>query len=213
LTQGSLGKGTQFAHPSRENATITDNWCILNAIKPAYNLRAHTAPLDILFNYNNNHFPSTYEYGAFITEHGSWNRPVAKGYRVQYLPISPTTKLPSGEAIPFLYYNNSASEVWPNNFRPVGLAFKSCNNVNNCLYVSSDSSSPGMQSIIVEISYVGPIDTTLPTTASTGTSGTGTSSSGTSSGTGTVTTIPTSTSDFYKMKVMFFIIGLVIALN
>jgi glucose/arabinose dehydrogenase len=50
-------------------------------------LPAHTAPLDIIFNDG----PmmdvlATYTNGAFVTLHGSWDRPTPMGYEVVFLP-------------------------------------------------------------------------------------------------------------------------------
>jgi len=144
-SQYAKGPGTQWVHPQFMNKNpYNDNWCKENSIKPVWNMQAHTAPLDILFYYNNT-FPATYRGNAFITQHGSWNRVVPVGYRVITLKLDPVTKLPVSEA-PFLYHNSN-DQRWSNNFRPVGLGIKKCI-YGDCLYVSSDASGQ-----IVEISY------------------------------------------------------------
>ena len=57
------------------------------AIVPDVALGAHVAPLGFAF-YNSKKFPQQYRGGAFIAEHGSWNRPEFAGYKVVYLPFA-----------------------------------------------------------------------------------------------------------------------------
>lgn len=47
---------------------------------------SHTASLGILF-YKGNKFPAKYRGGAFVTQHGSWNRSEFSGYRVGFVPF------------------------------------------------------------------------------------------------------------------------------
>lgn len=54
------------------------------AIKPDYGLSSHVAPLGLAF-YTGNSFPAQYRGGAFIGEHGSWNRPELNGYKVAFI--------------------------------------------------------------------------------------------------------------------------------
>ena len=68
-------------------------------IVPDLLLGAHVAPLQFAF-YEQGQFPSSYRHGAFITEHGSWNRRVRDGYQVVFVPFRDGT--PSGEPQPFL---------------------------------------------------------------------------------------------------------------
>jgi glucose/arabinose dehydrogenase len=49
-------------------------------------LGAHVAPLQFAF-YEAKQFPSTYWHGAFIAEHGSWNRRIRNGYQVVFIPF------------------------------------------------------------------------------------------------------------------------------
>ncbi len=53
---------------------------------PARKLGAHVASLGIRF-YQGAMFPSKYRKGAFIAEHGSWNRSSKVGYRVVFVQI------------------------------------------------------------------------------------------------------------------------------
>jgi glucose/arabinose dehydrogenase len=54
------------------------------AIKPDYGLSSHVAPLGLTF-YTGSAFPAQFKGGAFIGEHGSWNRPERNGYRVVFV--------------------------------------------------------------------------------------------------------------------------------
>ncbi|CAM5784011.1 PQQ-dependent sugar dehydrogenase [Rhizobacter fulvus] len=54
------------------------------AIKPDYGLSSHVAPLGLAF-YNAQAFPPQFAGGAFVSEHGSWNRPDLNGYRVVFI--------------------------------------------------------------------------------------------------------------------------------
>ena len=54
------------------------------AIKPDYGLSSHVAPLGLAF-YTGDSFPASYRGGAFVAEHGSWNRPELNGYRVVFI--------------------------------------------------------------------------------------------------------------------------------
>jgi len=54
------------------------------AIAPDYGLSSHVAPLGLAF-YTGNAFPPQFSGGAFIGEHGSWNRPDLNGYRVVFV--------------------------------------------------------------------------------------------------------------------------------
>ncbi len=71
---------------------------VAKALVPDLLLDAHVAPLQFLF-YEGQQFPSAYLHGAFIAEHGSWNRRVRSGYQVVFIPFR--NGLPAGEATPF----------------------------------------------------------------------------------------------------------------
>lgn len=66
---------------------------------PDVNLGAHTASLGLVF-YDTNVFPDKYHGGAFISQHGSWNRSVLSGYKVVFVPF--TNGKPSGVPEDFL---------------------------------------------------------------------------------------------------------------
>jgi glucose/arabinose dehydrogenase len=57
------------------------------AIVPDYGLSSHVAPLGLVF-YAADSLPQKYRGGAFVGEHGSWDRPEFNGYRVVFVPFS-----------------------------------------------------------------------------------------------------------------------------
>lgn len=59
---------------------------VASALVPDYALGAHTASLGLTF-YEASLFPAHYSNGAFIGQHGSWNRRPASGYRVVFVPF------------------------------------------------------------------------------------------------------------------------------
>ena len=72
---------------------------VAKAIVPDVLLGAHVAALQFAF-YEARQFPSTYLHGAFIAEHGSWNRRTRSGYQVVFVPFKDGK--PAGNAMPFL---------------------------------------------------------------------------------------------------------------
>ncbi|WP_045764780.1 PQQ-dependent sugar dehydrogenase [Xanthomonas albilineans] len=59
---------------------------VASAIKPDYALGAHTASLGLVF-YEGTLLPPAYRGGAFVGQHGSWNRDPPSGYKVIYVPF------------------------------------------------------------------------------------------------------------------------------
>ena len=57
------------------------------AIKPDYALGSHTASLGLAF-YQADLLDEKYQNGAFIGQHGSWNRKPLSGYKVIFVPFS-----------------------------------------------------------------------------------------------------------------------------
>jgi len=57
---------------------------VKSAIMPDYGLSSHVAPLSLAF-YTGDSFPAQFRGGAFVGEHGSWNRPELNGYRVVFI--------------------------------------------------------------------------------------------------------------------------------
>jgi glucose/arabinose dehydrogenase len=60
---------------------------VAKAIAPDYALGAHTASLGLTFN-TGNLFPSDMAGGAFVGQHGSWNRNPRAGYKVIFVPFA-----------------------------------------------------------------------------------------------------------------------------
>jgi glucose/arabinose dehydrogenase len=90
---------------------------VAKAIVPDYALSSHVAPLGVAM-YTGTDLPASYRGGAFVSEHGSWDRSPLNGYKVVFVPFSGGK--PSGPAqdvvTGFLDANNHARG------RPVGLA-------------------------------------------------------------------------------------------
>jgi len=59
---------------------------VAKAIPPDYALSSHVAPLGLVF-YNATNLPAGYRGGAFVGEHGSWDRTALNGYKVVYIPF------------------------------------------------------------------------------------------------------------------------------
>ena len=59
---------------------------VAKAIVPDYALGAHTASLGLTFN-TGNLFPDSMKGGAFVGQHGSWNRKPRSGYEVIFVPF------------------------------------------------------------------------------------------------------------------------------
>jgi glucose/arabinose dehydrogenase len=60
---------------------------VAKAITPDYGLGPHTASLGLTF-YTAGAFPAAYRGGAFVGQHGSWNRKPLDGYRVVFVPFA-----------------------------------------------------------------------------------------------------------------------------
>lgn len=90
------------------------------AIVPDVPLGAHTASLGLAFDLAGI-FPAPYRGGAFIGQHGSWNRTELTGYKVAFVPFK--NGKPSGGMQDFLTgfrIEGKKDEVYG---RPVGVAF------------------------------------------------------------------------------------------
>jgi glucose/arabinose dehydrogenase len=90
---------------------------VAKAIKPDYGLGSHVAALGLTF-YDGTLLPAQYRGGAFIGEHGSWNRKPRSGYKVVYVPFSGGK--PAGQPIDILTgFVNADGDAQG---RPVGVA-------------------------------------------------------------------------------------------
>jgi glucose/arabinose dehydrogenase len=91
---------------------------VAKAIKPDYALGSHVAALGLLF-YTGNNLPEKYRGGAFVSEHGSWDRTPLSGYQVVYVPFE--NGMPKGSVEPVVTGFHSADEKGLYG-APVGLA-------------------------------------------------------------------------------------------
>ena len=90
---------------------------VAKAIAPDYALGAHTASLGLTFN-TGKLFPPEMANGAFVGQHGSWNRKPAAGYKVIFVPFA--NGMPSGQPRDILTgFLNGDGEAQG---RPVGVA-------------------------------------------------------------------------------------------
>ncbi len=90
---------------------------VAKAIAPDYALGAHTASLGLTFN-TGTLFPQEMAGGAFIGQHGSWNRKPRAGYKVIFVPFADGK--PSGKPQDVLTgFLNDSGEAQG---RPVGVA-------------------------------------------------------------------------------------------
>lgn len=83
-------------------------------IKPDYSLGSHHAPLGVAF--SNAAMGGRFAEGAFVGEHGSWNRKTPVGYRVTFVPFR--NGWPVGEPIPFVTGFQADGKTFG---RPVGV--------------------------------------------------------------------------------------------
>ena len=72
---------------------------VAKAIIPDVLLGAHVAPLQFTF-YTGKQFPANYQGGAFVAEHGSWNRATRSGYQVAFVGFK--NGKASADPVPFL---------------------------------------------------------------------------------------------------------------
>lgn len=107
---------------------------VKKAIVPDVAVGAHTASLGLAF-YTGSKFPEKYKSGAYIGQHGSWNRSSIVGYKVAFVPFK--NGKPSGKPEDFLtgfVSDANKSEVYG---RPVDVAVAA----DGSLLVADDVSS------------------------------------------------------------------------
>lgn len=93
---------------------------VKKTIVPEVDLGSHTASLGLEF-CTHKAWPAKYQNGAFVAQHGSWNRSTLSGYKVVFVPFKDGK--PSGPMEDFLtgfIANLEKDEVYG---RPTGLAF------------------------------------------------------------------------------------------
>ena len=92
---------------------------VTKAIPPDYGLGAHVAALGLAF--SDSRMPVNFASGAFIGEHGSWNRNPRSGYKVVFVPFAGGK--PASEPVEFLA--GFLSDTGDAYGRPVGVALDS----------------------------------------------------------------------------------------
>jgi glucose/arabinose dehydrogenase len=98
LDGGFYGYPYSYIGSHVDNRVAARPELVAKAIVPDMLIGAHVAPLQFAF-YEGQQFPSTYSHGAFVAEHGSWNRRVRSGYQVIFIPFRNGLRV--GEPIPF----------------------------------------------------------------------------------------------------------------
>ncbi|WP_026462981.1 PQQ-dependent sugar dehydrogenase [Adhaeribacter aquaticus] len=107
---------------------------VKKAIAPDVPVGAHTGTLGLAF-YDQKTFPQKYHNGAFVGQHGSWNRSKFAGYRVAFVPFA--NGKPSGPPEDFLTGFIADPQKGDVYGRPIGVAVLP----DGSLLVADDSSN------------------------------------------------------------------------
>lgn len=97
-------------HPQRPDL-------VRKAISPDFALGSHVAPLGLFF-YTGANLPEKYRGGAFISEHGSWNRTPLSGFRVSFVSFVDGKPVGKPEPIVFGFVSDDETSLYG---APVGL--------------------------------------------------------------------------------------------
>ena len=100
------------------------------AIRPDYALGAHTSSMGLAFG-PAPALPAQFQHGAFVGQHGSWNRVPQSGYKVIFVPFD--GGMPSGQP-PLDVLTNFVDDAGKARGRPVGVAIDK----NGALLVADD---------------------------------------------------------------------------
>ena len=120
----SVQKGGWYGWPYSYYGQIKDpRWAddphqdlVDKAIMPDVPLGSHTASLGFTF-YKADKFPAKYKNGAFVGQHGSWNRVPFSGYKVVFIPFENGKPQPAEDFLTGFIANDGENEVYG---RPVG---------------------------------------------------------------------------------------------
>lgn len=121
----SVKKGGWYGWPYSYYGKVNDpRWeddphqdLVDKAIVPDVPLGSHTASLGLEF-YTADNFPSKYKNGAFVGQHGSWNRAEFAGYKVVFVPFENGNPGQPEDFLTGFIADGDASEVYG---RPVGV--------------------------------------------------------------------------------------------
>ena len=117
---------------------------VAKARMPDYALGAHTASLGLAF-YDADAFPARYRGGAFVGQHGSWNRADPAGYKVIFVPFADGRPAGAPEDILTGFLDGSGQAQG----RPVGVAVDRsgallvADDVGNVIWRVTADSAPG----------------------------------------------------------------------
>jgi glucose/arabinose dehydrogenase len=90
---------------------------VAKAIKPDYSIGSHVAPLGLWFSAKNA-LPEKYQNGAFIGEHGSWDRAPLSGYEVVHVAFEQGKPVGKPETVVSGFYSDDQKKLYG---APVGL--------------------------------------------------------------------------------------------
>lgn len=90
---------------------------VAKAIKPDYAIGSHVAPLGLLMSASNG-LPANYQGGAFIGEHGSWDRSPLSGYEVVFVAFKDGTPVGKPVSVVSGFYSKDEKQLFG---APVGL--------------------------------------------------------------------------------------------
>ncbi|MCC4214339.1 PQQ-dependent sugar dehydrogenase [Leeuwenhoekiella parthenopeia] len=115
----SVKKGGWYGWPYSYYGQINDpRWeedphqdLVDKAIVPDVPLGSHTASLGFTF-YTGNKFPAEYQNGAFVGQHGSWNREPFSGYKVVFIPFENGKPKPAVDFLTGFIPDENGNEVY-----------------------------------------------------------------------------------------------------
>jgi glucose/arabinose dehydrogenase len=90
---------------------------VKKAIKPDYAIGSHVAPLGLLIS-TDNALPAAYHTGAFISEHGSWDRTPLSGYQVVFVKFEQGKPVGLPQPVVTGFYSDDEAHLYG---APVGL--------------------------------------------------------------------------------------------
>ena len=122
----SVKKGGWYGWPYSYYGQIKDpRWqddphedMVAKAIMPDVPVGSHTASLGLTF-YTSNAFPDSFNNGAFVGQHGSWNREELAGYKVIFIPFENGNPKKPIDFLTGFIANDDGTEVYG---RPVCVA-------------------------------------------------------------------------------------------
>ncbi|KJV31333.1 PQQ-dependent sugar dehydrogenase [Luteibacter yeojuensis] len=92
---------------------------VASAIRPDYALGSHVAALGVLLS-QKNALPAKYQQGAFIGEHGSWDRSPLSGYEVVFVAFQGGKPVGKPETLVSGFHSKDEKELYG---APVGVVF------------------------------------------------------------------------------------------